>query len=92
MLGIGTVVGGALAPRIIGRTGATPALVAGGLVQAQFTAALLGLGPDRSSLWLLLAATFAGGVGNMLVIVGFMAPPRRAWPTRSRLWRPGRPR
>ncbi|MQY35551.1 putative MFS-type transporter EfpA [Streptomyces sp. RB17] len=72
VLGIGTVVGGAIAPRVIGRTGATAALVAGGLVQAVFTAALLGLGTGRSSLWLLLAATFAGGVGNMLVIVGFM--------------------
>ncbi|WP_225825947.1 MFS transporter [Streptomyces naphthomycinicus] len=72
VLGAGTVVGGALAPRLIGRLGATRVLLAGGLVQAVFTAALLGLGTGRSSLWLLLAATFAGGVGNMLVIVGFM--------------------
>ncbi|MET8766149.1 MFS transporter [Streptomyces sp. NPDC004658] len=72
VLGAGTVVGGALAPRLIGGLGATRVLLAGGLGQALFTAALLGLGTGRSSLWLLLAATFAGGVGNMLVIVGFM--------------------
>ncbi|AYN40026.1 MFS transporter [Streptomyces dangxiongensis] len=72
VLGAGTVVGGSVAPRLIGRFGAPRAILAGGLVQALFTAALLGLGTGRSSLWLLLAATFAGGVGNMLVIVGFM--------------------
>ncbi|MBY8845134.1 MFS transporter [Streptomyces sp. SP2-10] len=72
VLGAGTVVGGVLAPRLIGRFGAGRVLWAGGLVQALFTAALLGLDADRSSLWLLSAATFAGGVGNMLAIVGFM--------------------
>ncbi len=52
VLGLGTVVGGAL--------------------QAVATASLLGLGDDRSWMALLLVATFTGGVGNMLVIVGFM--------------------
>jgi hypothetical protein len=47
-------------------------LIVGGVVQTVFTLALLGMGDDRSSVWLLLAGTFAGGVGNMLVIVGFM--------------------
>ncbi|CAM5650239.1 hypothetical protein SVIOM342S_08057 [Streptomyces violaceorubidus] len=48
-------------------------LVGGGLVQAAFTAALLFLGTTTgASLALLLPATFIGGVGNMLVIVGFM--------------------
>ncbi|MFB0617045.1 MFS transporter [Streptomyces sp. AGS-58] len=72
VLGAGTVIGGSVAPRVIGRFGAPRVILAGGLVQALFTAALLGLGTGHSSLWLLLAATFAGGVGNMLVIVGFM--------------------
>jgi EmrB/QacA subfamily drug resistance transporter len=72
VLGAGTVLGGSLAPRVVGRIGSRRTLIAGGLLQAVFTAALLGLGDDRSWLWLLLAATFAGGVGNMLVIVGFM--------------------
>ncbi|MHC3468652.1 MFS transporter [Streptomyces sp. 7R007] len=72
VLGVGTVLGGSVAPKVIGRYGSRATLIAGGLLQAAATAALLGLGTDRSSLWLLPAATFAGGVGNMLVIVGFM--------------------
>ncbi|MBM9504065.1 MFS transporter [Actinacidiphila acididurans] len=72
VLGLGTVAGGVAASRVIGRIGATPTLVAGGLVQAAATAALVGLGDSRSWMWLLLTATFVGGVGNMLVIVGFM--------------------
>ncbi|MGV9272226.1 MFS transporter [Streptomyces griseosporeus] len=72
VLGLGTVLGGTLAPRVIARTGTRAALVTGALVQAAATAALLGLGTDRDSLALLLPATFVGGVGNMLLIVGFM--------------------
>jgi EmrB/QacA subfamily drug resistance transporter len=73
VLGAGTVVGGLLAPRVIARTSTLTALVAGGAVQAVFTAALLLLGTTTgASLALLLPATFFGGVGNMLVIVGFM--------------------
>ncbi|MFF1507554.1 MFS transporter [Streptomyces sp. NPDC058326] len=72
VLGAGTVLGGVFASRFIGRYGARTALVAGGLLQAAATLALYGLGDDRGSLGLLLAATFAGGVGNMLAIVGFM--------------------
>lgn len=41
-------------------------------MQAVATASLVGLGQDRSWMVLLLVATFVGGVGNMLVIVGFM--------------------
>ncbi|MEV6761513.1 MFS transporter [Streptomyces sp. NPDC051105] len=72
VLGIGTVVGGSVAPKVIGKTGSKQTLIAGGVLQTVFTAALLGLGDDRSWMWLLLVATFVGGVGNMLVIVGFM--------------------
>ncbi|MEV5383585.1 MFS transporter [Streptomyces sp. NPDC052721] len=72
VLGIGTVVGGSIAPKVIGKIGSKSTLIVGGLLQTVFTAALLGLGDDRGWMWLLLAATFAGGVGNMLVIVGFM--------------------
>jgi len=72
VLGIGTVVGGSVAPKVIGRIGSKQTLITGGILQTVFTAALLGLGATHSSLWLLLVATFAGGVGNMLVIVGFM--------------------
>ncbi|OWA12501.1 MFS transporter [Streptomyces sp. CS113] len=73
VLGAGTVVGGLLAPGLLARTSTVTVLVAGGLVQAVFTAALLFLGTTTgASLALLLPATFFGGVGNMLVIVGFM--------------------
>ncbi|WP_217551685.1 MFS transporter [Streptomyces sp. GbtcB6] len=72
VLGAGTVVGGSAAPKVIGRIGSARTLIGGGILQAGCTAALLGLGDTRSSLGLLLVATFAGGVGNMLVIVGFM--------------------
>ncbi|MFK0104225.1 MFS transporter [Streptomyces sp. NPDC091217] len=72
VLGLGTVVGGSVAPKAIGRIGSKQTLIAGGILQTVFTAALLGLGDGRSWMWLLLVATFAGGVGNMLVIVGFM--------------------
>ncbi|MGW2305187.1 MFS transporter [Streptomyces sp. NPDC001809] len=72
VLGAGTVLGGVFASRFIGRFGARTALVAGGLLQAVATLSLYGLGEGQGSLGLLLAATFAGGVGNMLAIVGFM--------------------
>ncbi|MGW0608425.1 MFS transporter [Streptomyces sp. NPDC002640] len=72
VLGLGTVLGGTFAPRVIARIGTRSALIAGGLVQAVATAALLALGTTTASLALMLAATFVGGVGNMLLIVGFM--------------------
>ncbi len=73
VLGLGTVLGGLLAPRIIARFSTVRTLVAGGIVQAGATAALLLLGTTAtSSMALLLPATFIGGIGNMLVIVGFM--------------------
>ncbi|MFC1435482.1 MFS transporter [Streptacidiphilus sp. N1-3] len=72
VLGAGTVLGGSTAPRVIGRIGSKRTLIVGGMLQAVFTAALLGLGEDRSSMVLMLVASFVGGVGNMLVIVGFM--------------------
>ncbi|MEU7314339.1 MFS transporter [Streptomyces sp. NPDC007083] len=73
VLGTGTVLGGLVAPKVIARTSTLIALVGGGLLQAVATAALLFLGTTTgAALGLLLPATFLGGVGNMLVIVGFM--------------------
>ncbi|MFF7154894.1 MFS transporter [Streptomyces sp. NPDC008139] len=72
VLGAGTVVGGVLGARVIGRIGTRATLIAGGGVQAVATASLVPLGEGRGWLGLLLAATFVGGVGNMLAIVGFM--------------------
>jgi MFS family permease len=72
VLGLGTVLGGTLGGRVVGRVGSRAAIVYGGVAQAVATAALLALGTSGDWIWLLLAATFAGGVGNMLMIVGFM--------------------
>lgn len=72
VLGVGTVVGGMLGGRAVGRFGNRRAIVLGGVVQAVATLSLVALGTSGSWIWLLLTATFAGGVGNMLMIVGFM--------------------
>ncbi|MBB5786299.1 MFS transporter [Jiangella mangrovi] len=71
VLGVGTVVGGLAAPRVIGRTGAKWAMVAGFVVQATATLPLAFAG--GSSAWVvpLLVLTFAGGVANLVVIVGY---------------------
>lgn len=72
VLGVGTVIGGLLAPRVIGAASPKTAIVGGLLVQAAATAALLMLSSSSASIWLLLAATFVGGVANLVAIVGFM--------------------
>ncbi|WBB58356.1 MFS transporter [Streptomyces sp. WMMC500] len=72
VLGLGTVLGGTLGGRVVGRVGSRAAIVYGGVAQAVATASLLALGTSGDWIWLLHAATFAGGVGNMLMIVGFM--------------------
>lgn len=73
VLGVGTVVGGLVAPKVIARTSTRTALIVGGVIQTVFTAALLFLGTTTgAAMALLLPATFFGGIGNMLVIVGFM--------------------
>ncbi|MEU9166910.1 MFS transporter [Streptomyces sp. NPDC048420] len=72
VLGLGTVTGGVTASKVIGKIGTKQTLIVGGLLQTVFTAALVGLGDDRSWMWLMLVAGFLGGIGNMLAIVGFM--------------------
>ncbi|MEV5978680.1 MFS transporter [Streptomyces sp. NPDC052114] len=72
VLGVGTVVGGTLGGRAVGRFGDRATILGGGLVQAVATLSLVALGTSGGWIWLLLAATFVGGVGNMLLIVGFM--------------------
>lgn len=70
-------------PWFIARTSTPTALVAGGLLQAACTAILLLLGPTSASMALLLPATFLGGIGNMLVIVGFMVTATTGLPDRE---------
>ncbi|MFB7527679.1 MFS transporter [Streptomyces sp. NPDC056178] len=72
VLGIGTVIGGASGGRAVGRFGSRATIVMGGVVQAVATLSLVALGTSGAWIWLLLVATFIGGIGNMLMIVGFM--------------------
>lgn len=71
-LGVGTVIGGVVAPRVIGRVGGKRAIVAGLLVQAFATLPLVFLGDSQRWLLVLLLTTFVGGVANLIAIVGFM--------------------
>ena len=71
VLGLGTVAGGLLGPRVIGRFGNRTAIVGGFVVQAGSTLVLVLVSEAAASIWLVLAATFVGGVANLVVIVGF---------------------
>lgn len=72
VLGLGTVLGGVLGPRVIGKIGNKKAIVYGFIGQAIATGILVLLSADPASIGLLLVATFIGGVANLVVIVGFM--------------------
>lgn len=72
VLGLGTVLGGILGPKVIGKLGNKKAIVYGFTVQAIATGSLVLLSSDPASIALLLIATFVGGVANLVVIVGFM--------------------
>ena len=72
VLGLGTVLGGVLGPKVIGKIGNKKAIVYGFTVQAIATGALVLLSEHPASIALLLIATFIGGVANLVVIVGFM--------------------
>ncbi|WP_457965196.1 MFS transporter [Arthrobacter sp. D1-29] len=72
VLGLGTVVGGIVAPKLIGRVGPKITIISGLSVQAAATGSLLFITADPASVMLVLAATFVGGVANLAAIVGFM--------------------
>ncbi|PYE80571.1 MFS transporter [Pseudoroseicyclus aestuarii] len=73
VLGFGTVMGGVFAPRVMSAIGTKGALLSGFALQGVATSALILLSLDASaSMPILLVATFLGGIGNMLAIVGFM--------------------
>lgn len=72
VLGIGTVLGGLVAPRVIGRIGSRNAIVAGFILQAVATAPLAFVGDNRAWLIPLLVTTFVGGVANLIAIVGYV--------------------
>lgn len=71
VLGIGTVLGGLLAPRIIEGMGTRAAISLGLAVQAAATLPLVFLSTDRDWVLPLLALTFVGGVANLTAIVGY---------------------
>jgi predicted MFS family arabinose efflux permease len=72
VLGVGTVLGGVVGPKVIGRINNNRAIVVGFTVQAVATCSLVLLGPAPAWIALLLVATFVGGVANLVAIVGFM--------------------
>ena len=72
VLGAGTVVGGMLAPQLIGRFGPKNTIITGLSIQAAATASLLFINTGPASLVVVLVATFVGGVANLAAIVGFM--------------------
>jgi predicted MFS family arabinose efflux permease len=72
VLGAGTVVGGVVAPRVIGNVGGKRAIVGGLSGQAAATLPLVFLGDSPGWLFVLLVTTFVGGVANLIAIVGFM--------------------
>ncbi|WP_454118515.1 MFS transporter [Microbacterium lacticum] len=72
VLGIGTVIGGLIAPKIIGKTSAKTAIVAGLIVQAAATAPLAFAGDSRNWLIPILILTFVGGIANLVAIVGYV--------------------
>ncbi|SFI16386.1 drug resistance transporter, EmrB/QacA subfamily [Streptosporangium canum] len=83
VLGLGTVIGGTFGGRAVGRMGNRATIVIGGVVQAVATVSLVALGTSGAWIWLLLAATFIGGVGNMFMIVGFMVTATSGLPDRE---------
>jgi len=72
VLGVGTVLGGLLAPKIIGRVGASNAVVIGFVVQAAATMPLAFASEEHSGTVALLILTFVGGVANLVAIVGYV--------------------
>ncbi|MBT2383525.1 MFS transporter [Streptomyces sp. ISL-11] len=69
--GVFAAVAGITAPKVIARFGARDTLVAGLLLQAVTTAALLGLGLGSAGAWLALAAASLACVGHLWAIVAY---------------------
>ena len=67
--GLASIVAGILAGRIVAQRGARPVLLAALLVQGGLTAPLLLLGPDRTSMWLLIPSLFVGFFGHITAVV-----------------------
>ncbi|WP_027344877.1 MFS transporter [Hamadaea tsunoensis] len=83
VLGAGTVLGGLLAPRVIGRIGSRRGIIAGFAVQAAATFPLAFAGPGPVWAAALLALAFAGGVANLVAIVGYVVTATSGLPDRE---------
>jgi EmrB/QacA subfamily drug resistance transporter len=83
VLGLGTVIGGLVAPRIIARTSPRTVIVIGFLIQAAATAPLAFISDSRGWLVPLLMFTFVGGVANLVAIVGYVVTATTGVPVHS---------
>ncbi|MEC5181961.1 hypothetical protein [Arthrobacter sp. CG_A4] len=72
MLSAGTVVGGLISSKLIGRLGAKTSIITGLAVQAATTGSLHFVSTTPTSIIIVLVATFVGGVANLAAIIGFM--------------------
>ncbi|WP_269329264.1 MFS transporter [Kineosporia babensis] len=73
VLGVGTVLGGLVAPRVFARTGLRQGIVIGFVVQGLATLPLAFAGSGRGWVVPLLVLVFVGGVANLVAIVGYVA-------------------
>ncbi|EWS80180.1 MFS transporter [Brachybacterium phenoliresistens] len=80
VLGLGTVIGGLLAPRVICRIGAPATIVLGLLTQGAATAPLALLPASRGWLAALVLLAFLGGAANLVAIVGSVVTATSAVP------------
>lgn len=81
VLGLGTVLGGVLAPRVIGRVGSPRAIVIGLVVQAAATVPLAFASDGQAWAIPLLILSFLGGVANLVAIVGYVVTATAAVPS-----------
>jgi EmrB/QacA subfamily drug resistance transporter len=72
VLGLGTVTGGLIAPRIIEKIGNKRTIIGAFIAQAVAHLPLVLLGAQAGWIWLVLPVTYFGGVANLVAIVGFM--------------------
>ncbi|GAA1971522.1 MFS transporter [Kitasatospora viridis] len=70
VMGLAAALGGVVAPKVAGRIGAPRTLLAGLLVQAGFTAAMVAIGP-RGGTWLVAAAGSIACFGHLWAIVAY---------------------
>ncbi|MFG2889126.1 MFS transporter [Streptomyces sp. NPDC048248] len=68
--GVVSAIAGIVAPKVIGRLGARRTLLVGMLLQAGFTAALLGLGTG-SGMWLALIGVTFASLGHLWAIISY---------------------